>query len=633
MAFIGGTVGDDTLNGGAGDDSIYGGTGRDSLRGGGGNDYINGGSGYDVVYQGGSYTEYNIRILDNNSIELRDTLPNTNGNFGTDTLVGVERINFGLGGAYDVVTGGAGNDTLSAGKAWSIIVGGGGNDLLNGKDNYFDTLHGGTGSDTLDGGRGKDILTGGTGADRFIFNSVADGLDTITDFNSAESDLIQINATAFGAITNTNDFSFNSANNTLSFKQDQIAILQGVTTFDAATSLVLVYDYLNGGFGNDSLIGGAGNDSLFGRAGDDNIYGGAGNDTLDGGIGNDYINGGSGYDVAYQGGLHTEYNIRVLDNNSIELQHTVPNTNGDFGTDTLVGVERINFALGGAYDVVTGGATADFLRSGTAWSIIAGGGGNDTLWGRAGNDTLYGGTSNDIIDGDRGNDYINGGVGYDRVNQGGSHTDYDIRILDNNSIELQHTVPNTNNKNFGTDTLVGVERISFYTGGVYDVVTGGVGNDNLSASKNSSIMIGGGGNDTLYGGTGNDRLYGGNNNDALYGWTGNDRLYGGTGTDFLGGEAGNDTLSGGAGKDMLTGGTGADRFVFDSVADGLDTITDFNSAESDLIQISASGFGGITNTNDFSFNSANNTLSFKQDQIAILQGVTTFDAATSLVLA
>ena len=85
--------------------------------------------------------------------------------------------------------------------------------------------------------------------------------------------------------------------------------------------------------------------------------------------------------------------------------------------------------------------------------------------------------------------------------------------------------------------------------------------------------------------------------------------------------------------DILTGGTGADRFIFNSVADGLDTITDFNSAESDLIQISASGFGGITSTNDFSFNSANNTLSFKQNQIAILQGVTTFNVATSLVLA
>ena len=75
------------------------------------------------------------------------------------------------------------------------------------------------------------------------------------------------------------------------------------------------------------------------------------------------------------------------------------------------------------------------------------------------------------------------------------------------------------------------------------------------------------------------------------------------------------------------------RFIFNSVADGVDTITDFNSAESDLIQISATGFGGITNTNDFSFNSSNNTLSFRQDQIAVLEGVTTFDVATSLVLA
>ena len=159
------------------------------LSGGDGNDVLSGGAGYDVVHQGGTHTEYNIRILDNSSIEMRDTLPNTNGDFGTDTLVGVERINFALGEAYDLLTGGTGNDNLTAaGKASSIIIGGSGND-------------------TLHGGSGKDILTGGTGADRFTFNSVADGGDTITDFNSAESDLIQISAWGFGGIANTNDFS------------------------------------------------------------------------------------------------------------------------------------------------------------------------------------------------------------------------------------------------------------------------------------------------------------------------------------------------------------------------------------------------------------------------------------------
>ena len=377
---------------------------------------------------------------------------------------------------------------------------------------------------------------------------------------------------------------------------------------------------------NDSILGTDRAEYLYGKGGNDTLYGKGGNDVLIGDLGNDIINGGVGYDVAYQGGSHTDYDIRILDNNSIELQHTVPNTNNkNFGTDTLVGVERIFFALsGGVYDVLTGGAGNDTLYADKAWSIMIGGGGKDTLWGSAGNDTLkggagndwlwggagydtlHGGTGNDVLEGGAGNDYINGGVGYDRVNQGGNYSEYNMRILDNNSIELQHTVPNTNNKNFGTDTLVGVERI-FFDIGTYDVVTGGAGNDNLSAGKAWSIIVGGGGN---------DRLNGKDNN-----------------FDTLHGGGGNDTLVGGRGKDILTGGTGADRFIFNSVADGLDTITDFNSAESDLIQISASGFGGITNTNDFSFNSANNTLSFKQDQIAILQGVTTFDAATSLVLA
>ena len=191
------------------------------------------------------------------------------------------------------------------------------------------------------------------------------------------------------------------------------------------------------------------------------------------------MDGGTGNDVVHQGGTHTEYNIRILDNSSIELQDTLPNTNGDFGTDTLVGVERINFALGGAYDVVTGGTGNDNLTAGKASSIIIG---------AFGNDVLSGGT---------GNNYMDGGVGYDVVNQGGSYTEFDVRILDNNSIELQDTLPNTNG-DFGRDTLVGIERINFALGGAYDVVTGGTGNDNLTAGKASSIIIGAFGNDRTF---------------------------------------------------------------------------------------------------------------------------------------
>jgi Ca2+-binding RTX toxin-like protein len=42
----------------------------------------------------------------------------------------------------------------------------------------------------------------------------------------------------------------------------------------------------------------------------------------------------------------------------------------------------------------------------------------------------------------------------------------------------------------------------------------------------------------------------------------------------------------------LVGGTGTDRFTFNSSSEGNDTITDFDSTQSDRIVISAAGFGG-----------------------------------------
>ncbi len=52
-------------------------------------------------------------------------------------------------------------------------------------------------------------------------------------------------------------------------------------------------------------------------------------------------------------------------------------------------------------------------------------------------------------------------------------------------------------------------------------------------------------------------------------------ISGTTGRDTLVGSAGDDVISGGIGADTLTGGAGADQFVFTSLRDGTDTITDF----------------------------------------------------------
>lgn len=52
-------------------------------------------------------------------------------------------------------------------------------------------------------------------------------------------------------------------------------------------------------------------------------------------------------------------------------------------------------------------------------------------------------------------------------------------------------------------------------------------------------------------------------------------LQGSAGRDTLSGTPGDDAIHGGPGADVLSGGGGADLFVFDSLRDGVDTITDF----------------------------------------------------------
>ena len=66
-----------------------------------------------------------------------------------------------------------------------------------------------------------------------------------------------------------------------------------------------------------------------------------------------------------------------------------------------------------------------------------------------------------------------------------------------------------------------------------------------------------------------DVLKGSNGLDMLFGMGGNDRLLGLNDTDLLCGGPGDDTLTGGSGRDFFSGSL------------GIDTVTDFNTAERD----------------------------------------------------
>ncbi len=60
------------------------------------------------------------------------------------------------------------------------------------------------------------------------------------------------------------------------------------------------------------------------------------------------------------------------------------------------------------------------------------------------------------------------------------------------------------------------------------------------------------------------------------------RITGSAGRDTLTGTPGDDVITGGEGADLLTGGAGADTFVYRSVRDALDTVTDFDPQQDRL---------------------------------------------------
>ncbi len=101
-------------------------------------------------------------------------------------------------------------------------------------------------------------------------------------------------------------------------------------------------DVLRGGPGRDRLAGGAGDDTLAGGGSNDTLTGSTGFDTLSGGRGNDSIDGGAATDTALFAGSIAGYEItRVA---RVTTVTDIDPSDGDDGTDTLPGVERLQFA-------------------------------------------------------------------------------------------------------------------------------------------------------------------------------------------------------------------------------------------------------------------------------------------------
>jgi len=235
-------------------------------------------------------------------------------------------------------------------------TGGTGNDTLNGtSENNW--LAGSQGSDTFNAGAGDDVLLidaedlatnihGGDGMD--IVQVVGDAGVTL---NLAQAE-IEIAQGGRG-----NDiFVGNGGKSVFMRGGDGNDVLIGGAANDALNGED-GSDYISGSLGNDVLRGGRGQDALFGDAGDDLLFGGqdddalngsGGNDVLRGDQGDDILDGGDGIDVAELTGLYSDYRITKLTDTTWRVVDT---RGGRDGADTLVNVEKLNFADVSSVDI------------------------------------------------------------------------------------------------------------------------------------------------------------------------------------------------------------------------------------------------------------------------------------------
>jgi hypothetical protein len=273
------------IDGGAGNDTISGVTSAMTYAGGTGDDTITGGTGADFFEFSGTGDGFDAITGGTGTDTIRAMSAGTV--IGLRTLATVEAITAN-GFANVSISGSAAADTLSFSSTTltgiTLIDGGAGNDIITGS----------SGNDTIRGGAGNDTLNGGNGVD-------------------------------------TVDYSYATANQTINLT---VTAAQTISAGDVDT--LSNFENATGGSGDDTITGTSAANVLSGGGGDDRITGGAGNDT---------INGGAGTDTLVLAGLQGTYTISTV-GGVVTITDNQANKDGNDGTDTLVGIEFVEFKGG-----------------------------------------------------------------------------------------------------------------------------------------------------------------------------------------------------------------------------------------------------------------------------------------------
>jgi Ca2+-binding RTX toxin-like protein len=567
-----GNAANNVLTGSAGNDTLDGGTGNDTLVGGTGNDLYLVDAAADVITEAASA----------GTDEVRTAIASYTVGANVENLTYTGTGNFaGTGSAVaNVITSGAGNDTLDGGAGADTLIGGLGDDVyvadnagdviteaagagtdevrataasytlganiekltftgtgaFSGTGNSLDNIMtGGASADTLDGGAGNDTLTGGAGNDVYVIDSTG---DLLVEVAGAGTDEVRTAFSTFSLATDFENLTFN---------------------------------------GSGSFLG-------VGNAVTNVITSGAGNDILDGGTGNDTMVGGAGNDIYF-----------------VDAAGDVVTEATGAGTDEVRAVNA-SYVLGTNVENLTFIGSGSFAGTGNALvNIIMSGAGNDTLDGAAGADTLIGGLGNDIYVADVAGDVV--------TENAGEGTD-----------ELRTTLASyTLGANLEKLTFTGTGTAAFTgTGNTLDnVMSGGGGADTLDGGAGNDTLVGGAGNDIYVVDSSGDVLteaasagtdlvratvasytLGTNLENLTYTGTGNFTGTGNAAVNTLTGGAGNDTLDGAAGNDTLIGGLGNDVYIVDVAAD---VVTEAASAGTDELRTALTTITLAANVENLTF--------------------------------
>lgn len=348
-------------------------------------------------------------------------------------------------GAPVVVTGTAGNDTLSGSAAYDAL----GNPITDAVDGLA-----GIDSFVLSGALASYSLSIDSSGNLLV--SGPDGSDTLTGI-----ELLQATDGVY------------PVGSLVGFSQPS---LSGLTVSASAST---GDDYLVGGIMGDAIGGGGGTDTIAGLAGNDTLFGNAGNDLALGGDGADQLEGGAGNDLMFGGAGDDLMRGDVID---------------VVGNDTLLGEDGNDWLDAGAgNDWLDGGGGNDTFYGGLGSDVLRGGNGDDVLFGDVysdrsheiavnASDTVTG--YEDVLLGGTGNDTLIGGYGADLLDGGAGADVFSIRNLSESTLAAPDAILNFNGAVVAQEALQGLA--SYATVGAegdridvseIDAVTGATGND------------------------------------------------------------------------------------------------------------------------------------------------------------